>query len=321
MGSLVRQSIVAIVLLFTFGVIFFVTKPGTLIIPAPQQNNQNSNSGVVKSQRSMQQQTAPVPPSNYSAPSPTDCRSTPTKPPMRLGTMGDRIPGDTTSYLVSYAFYHAKGRENTVFRGEGAVQEARKLLRSTPDGEALIDVGANVGYVSMYGAALGRPVIAVEPISYLISKLCEGWRANGESSQVTVYHAAAGATDNSSVIITRPSDAVGNFGESSLSRGAVFQKDIVTEKIPMLRLDSVVPSDLPVGVVKIDVQGHEANVVAGMAAILSRDRGFPRHVIYETNAQIEKASGVRPGEARRLLEGHGYRCRPCCGSDVHCQKN
>ena len=224
------------------------------------------------------------------------------------------------SYPVSYAWWVEPGREKHLYPGEVAIQEVRRLLRETPEGEMLLDVGANVGYAAMYGAVFGRPVIAVEPISYNVAKLCEGWRVNGEVQNLKIFHAAAGAGHNISVQITRPVDSVGHFDQSSLSRGAVDHDKTTTETIPLIRLDGVVPPDMPVGVVKIDVQGHELMVLQGMTGLLSREHGSPRHILYEAHAPSERAAGVKPGAARQLLESFGYHCKGCCETDMLCSK-
>ena len=55
----------------------------------------------------------------------------------------------------------------------------------------------------------------------------------------------------------------------------------VTENVPMVRLDDIIPDDVPVGCVKIDVQGHEEGVLKGMTKILSRATGYLSSILFE----------------------------------------
>ena len=74
------------------------------------------------------------------------------------------------------------------------------------------------------------------------------------------------------------------FDQSSLARTAVHQKKVTTETIPMVTIDSVV-GEIPIGVVKIDVQGFEYEVIQGMKKML--ENSPPNYV-----EQRSKAVGV-----------------------------
>jgi len=151
------------------------------------------------------------------------------------------------SYPVSLTWWDGRlenFKKDQQVHANGSVQFIQKLLNETPADSLFIDIGANVGFMTRYAISQKRQVIAVEPIGYNIAKLCEGLRAHPPSlnSFMKLYHAAAGPSYLPNVDITRPSDKVGFFDQSSLSRNAVLQGDVVTEHIPLVAVDSLVTS-------------------------------------------------------------------------------
>jgi len=180
-----------------------------------------------------------------------------------------------------------------------------------------------------YAINSGRPVYAIEPISWNVAKIAEGVRANVDRGWANpdfvdknfhLYHAAAGPKFMSLVNITRPSDSAGHFDASSLSRKALSQEDIVTEHIPMLTVDSIIPENKNVGAVKIDVQGHEFGVLLGMKKILGREVGYPKYVFYEDDKHVTELAGYKHGECEAFLKSFGYHCYNTIGGDKECRK-
>ena len=94
---------------------------------------------------------------------------------------------------------------------------------------------------------------------------------------------------------------------------------LVEEVVPMVRLDDIVPKNVPVGLVKIDVQGFEFPVVQGMIGILERTSGYPKIVHYEEQKRVTTLAGFEMGAVQRFLETFGYACRNL-GSDINCIK-
>jgi len=231
------------------------------------------------------------------------------------------------NYYVSLSWWDFRRRgKNQVVKANPSVRTIQTILHdSTDQGDALVDVGANVGFMVMYGLTQNHPVYAVEPISYNIAKLCEGIRANKNESLIMdknyfIYHAAAGSHYIEKINITRPSDNLGKFDQASLSREAVLHGDTVTEIVPMIPLDMLIPDNIPIGIVKIDVQGNEELVVRGMTKILSRTSGFPVHIFYEENPLMIAKAGFVAGTVQGILEGYGYTCKPQHTEDILCFK-
>lgn len=227
-------------------------------------------------------------------------------------------------YFISFSWWDVRLKRPRFKTGQPlqanpAVHAVQRLLANTTG--ALIDVGANVGFMSFYGIVIQRPVYAIEPISYNIAKLCEGLEANNNASNLfRLYHAVAGSTLQPNITITRPSDKIGKFDQSSLSSRNIQHRDLVEEVIPMLTIDSIIPETQDVGVVKIDVQGHEYGVLQGMKQILSRKQYFPKYVFYEQEENMIQQAGYKVGDCERFLESFGYECHQETKGDMLCSK-
>ncbi|MCF8257733.1 MAG: FkbM family methyltransferase [Flavobacteriales bacterium] len=74
---------------------------------------------------------------------------------------------------------------------------------------------------------------------------------------------------------------------------AVAEPDIQEIEVELKRLDDVIPSDIPIGLIKIDVEGAEMGVLRGAKALLNRDRplvifecGLGASEFYGTTAEV-----------------------------------
>ncbi|MGB1604644.1 MAG: hypothetical protein ACPIOQ_68570, partial [Promethearchaeia archaeon] len=109
------------------------------------------------------------------------------------------------------------------------VHHVQRLVLQSAAGAALVDVGANVGFMTFFAAATDRPVFAFDPIGYNVAKLCEGLMVNRAASTLSrvqgdlvhIFHAAVGRRHQGSINVTRPADSVGFFDQSSLTATAV----------------------------------------------------------------------------------------------------
>ena len=133
-----------------------------------------------------------------------------------------------------------------------------------------IDVGANIGAITVYACLSGhfRHIVAVEPDAVNRSILEKNIALNGLADQVTVVPAAASSTGGQ---MTLHRDRK-NLGAHSLEPG--FAKSPgSTETVTVQSLDQIVIQAgfglNDIGFVKIDVEGHEIDVLKGMTGILA----------------------------------------------------
>lgn len=175
------------------------------------------------------------------------------------------------------------------------------LLRATlQPGWTVLDVGANAGYFSLLAADLvGAPgkVYAFEPNPELFT-LLSGSAERHPAGNVVPVEAALGERQALVRLYISPDTA--NSGLSTV-REDVAGEGSVTVTVGMLRLDDFCAEHtlLP-DLIKIDVEGHELEVLAGARRTLEVVR--PGYVICELE------TGRRPaGPLLDFMAGLGYR--------------
>jgi FkbM family methyltransferase len=169
------------------------------------------------------------------------------------------------------------------------------LLRLIDHGDTAVDVGANVGYMTSVMAASVGPtgrVLAFEPNPHLVRLLAETTRRWEVGCDVELRPAAVSSREGMATL-TIPRGAK-NDGLAHL--GMPDAEDVERCDVQCVTLDSVLGS-APVGVMKIDVEGHEAAVLEGADELLRGHR--VRDVVFEDH-------GEHPTVAFRLLTDAGY---------------
>jgi FkbM family methyltransferase len=172
-----------------------------------------------------------------------------------------------------------------------------------PRNGTFIDVGANLGLFSVKAAAHlrdGGRLLAIEASPSMHRYLEENLRL-AECRNVTVSKLAITGGDGSDVsFYEAPRE---KFGMGSLA--PQFESSAV--QVPGRTLDSLC-GELAfdrVDVIKIDVEGFEAEVFVGASRLLSSpDKPV---IVFEFLDWAERRSGREPGFAQSLLLDYGYR--------------
>jgi FkbM family methyltransferase len=107
---------------------------------------------------------------------------------------------------------------------------------------------------------------AFEPIPYLFENLCEKYK-----SEKIFNYALSDETGETSFFILPDKPAL-----SGLNERESIQKELPREKITIQteRLDEVIPSEVKIDYMKIDVEGAEGLVISGALDTLKRNRPF-----------------------------------------------
>jgi FkbM family methyltransferase len=139
---------------------------------------------------------------------------------------------------------------------------ARENLR---EGDVAVDVGANVGVLTFLAASIvGRTgrVIAVEPNPDNLQLLYRGIILNGFDNVEVVPHAAS---DRRSVFsLTGGTSNTHLIGAREPEEGGYFVQSIVLDELL---------GDLPrLDFVKMDIEGHEPQALAGFSRLIGRHR-------------------------------------------------
>src|SRR5262249_28289212 len=98
-----------------------------------------------------------------------------------------------------------------------------------------------------------------------------------DSVRVEVLEAAASDSDGVGLLSVDEGFAH-NAGTASLDNGV---SAAIRHDVELVRLDAVVGEDASVGVLKLDVEGHESAVLDGAASLF--DRGAIRDVVFEAH--------------------------------------
>lgn len=179
-----------------------------------------------------------------------------------------------------------------VVYGEYCPAEARLLQQLIRPGMTVVEIGANMGShsVDMARACAPGPFYAFEPQPRLFQILCANLALN-DVDNALAYPEACGAEEGEAMIPRIDYAQRGNFGGVSL--GDATDAGIVVRVRPIDALD------LPAcGLLKIDVEGFEAQVVLGARETIRRCRP----VIY-----IENDRAAKQQELISLIAGLDYR--------------
>jgi FkbM family methyltransferase len=170
--------------------------------------------------------------------------------------------------------------------------ELRELDQFVPPGKTAIDVGTWWGPWSWWLAKMSPRVESFEPNESICRELSEALPGN-----VTMHNVAL-SDGSGSAMLWSPGTSFGTEGRSTLTAGG--HPGWVGQQVRTALLDDFEFSD--VGFVKIDVEGHELEVLRGASDLLARER--PNVLV-----EIEQAhqSAERMDEVFAFMDGAGYR--------------
>jgi len=158
------------------------------------------------------------------------------------------------------------GPSNLINGGRYEEDNLAVLMSFVRDDTVFLDIGANLGIFSLQVArrvgGTGK-VHAFEPHPLLQDLLWRSAFLNGLRYTIELHR--FGLSDqNADVQFAYPN---GHLGGGALHSGAADDAHLISAKVK--RLDDVFGSDFSCDVVKIDVEGHELQVMRGMSRILA----------------------------------------------------
>jgi len=174
------------------------------------------------------------------------------------------------------------GVTGNLYVGLHDIQEMGFLLHFLRSDDLFADVGANVGsYTVLAGAAIGSRVIAFEPAEEAFSWLILNLDLNKISEHVEARREAVGAKVGT-VSFTSGLDTTNRIDANGTISLPITMLDLACSRVPAL--------------IKIDVEGYEADVLRGAERILNDQTALA--VVMELNDDV----------ATDLLECHGFTC-------------
>jgi FkbM family methyltransferase len=205
---------------------------------------------------------------------------------------GIRLPVDTSEYASCMMLY-----------GRYAPEIVALLTSLVRPGDSVLDIGAQLGFITAHLARLTGPegaVHSIEPDPTALARLRETLAEN-HLEWVKVLPVAASDRSGSLTLYLSPT-----LGWSTAVAGSHLQ-GLVPHEVPAISVDELAARGeirRPVKLAKIDVEGFEVSVIDGMRAVIAEDR--PR-LIVEVNPPLLRPLGQTPRDLFSRIEQHGYR--------------
>lgn len=184
---------------------------------------------------------------------------------------------DVSLYLPDAADHIQKciRRDRAFYEGQ-MLEHIRARLSP---GTLALDVGANIGNHTVFLAKVCElNVISLEPGEHCFKILTRNIELNALQSRVTAYRKAAGQSAGRGVVVEA---APQNLGQTRVEQGP----DGEIEVVPI----DALTIDLPVSLLKVDVEGMELEVLKGAAKTIERHRPL----IYVEAQQREQLRAIQ----------------------------
>lgn len=186
---------------------------------------------------------------------------------------------NSNDYYIGRSFLHY---------GEYSEMEYNVIEQLVAPGRDIVELGANIGSFSVPLAkkarASGRSLLVVEPQPVIFQNLCANLALNGLWNVRAENMACADFTGS---LFFPPID----YGQSNNFGGFSAEADADPATAIRVRcetLDNIIPENFDVGLIKIDVEGFELEVLKGAAQTIARFRP----TIYVENDRVEKSQAL-----------------------------
>jgi FkbM family methyltransferase len=180
-----------------------------------------------------------------------------------------------------------------------------RVLERLPRGGTFVDVGANVGFWSIPAAlqagSEGR-VVAFEPNPWAVARLRRNTALNAGRALAPVELRDVAVGEEPRELELFSYDLEAGASQATLQRGAVEAERPERVTVSVERLDDAI--DARIDVLKIDVEGHEAAVLAGASRLFAE--APPRLVVLEVQGALLAHAGASAEGLVAHLESLGY---------------
>jgi len=208
------------------------------------------------------------------------------------GTVAGRLAGTTNDILQQYLYYF----------GHWEPQVTAFVKRRLKPGDGFVDVGANIGYFSLLAVRCVGPtgsVLSVEASPAVFDLL----RANIARNRAAVRALHLAASDAPGRLALYSGDEC-NCGTATLAGPPGSTPQAVVEAAP---IDDVMTREesTKARLVKVDVEGAEAAVVAGMKSLLNTGRE-DREFLVEIHPEMLARMNCTPEDVLRPFHQAGF---------------
>lgn len=170
------------------------------------------------------------------------------------------------------------------------------VLHLLREDDLFVDVGANVGsYTVLASGSVKARTVGIEPVPEIFAKLRRNVLVNDMAGRVTCHNIGLGAREEL-LRFTAHRDTTNHVAaEGSDAEGTIV--------VPVRCLDKVLEGQAP-RLVKIDVEGWEAEVLAGATDTLANPKLAA--VIIETNQNAERYANAGGERVTEIMLENGF---------------
>ena len=194
--------------------------------------------------------------------------------------------------------------DTNIFAMLGLYKSVPNEIRKIKKGEAFIDIGANAGLFSlMAGQCVGPEgiILAFEPQKPLFFKLVNNAKINNLSN-IFCFNLAL---SNSTKMVGMSDIDVRHTGIASINETTIKTDSMVWAVNPSSDLKTIQRMlDNRETTIKIDVEGHELNVLKGISWLF--DSGNINKLIVEIDAANLRKFGSEVSDIYSFMERHGF---------------
>ena len=202
---------------------------------------------------------------------------------------------------------------NVALHGYHEWPEEAFVRRTLRGGDWFLDVGANVGIFSILAASICGPVgrvLAFEPNPRVRQLLAKSAILNWYHDRIKIYDIALGDVAGPAKLsysLARLGDAQVDAQQKKSDPFSVTQSQLgdgLEIDISVRKLDEVIPVDLPIKILKIDAEGHEAEIIYGSRRLLT-SKAFD-FILLEAEVEFSPQRWRKTVEGLEMLTGFGY---------------
>lgn len=160
-------------------------------------------------------------------------------------------------------------------------EQTKWVIETLRPGSRFVDVGANFGHYSGLASSIVGPegrVFAFEPSPIGVDSLNEMITEN-RITNIELCPAAVGECAGEIEIHLPPPEEIVHSPSAFAT-----EPSFTPHRVPMIALDSYLPLNdgVVIDLIKVDVEGYEPNVIAGMKSLIRR--GLVRNIACEFNS-------------------------------------
>jgi FkbM family methyltransferase len=204
---------------------------------------------------------------------------------------------DTRDQLAMFSFDFISQMISIDGRYEdGELKLIEKIFRGRLDNKVILDVGANIGNHTVAFSKIAKKVYAFEPNISVFELLKMNTK---KLKNVEVFN--FGATDRNQSTLAKIPKLNWGGGSLDLDKKNSQPNKFFEVLFKLKTLDGIkILQKIKIGMIKIDVEGHELNAFKGMKSLLRKNKPI---ILFEQNRGIEKQTS----EEIKFLQSIGYK--------------